>query len=280
MSARAKMAIAADGGAFNDGGDDRSSASLLQMSGAGMKFNYKNAQFDYEPYPICYIPNFLPADDYKALSESYPSLDLFRFMLNLGNKYSLAQVNNQKQYYKFLNSNQKWKEFYDTVKSKIYVDELLDFLKSRDIDLGFKDFKYISKMKKYRGLISRLADRDEIGSRFEFSVMKANGGHILPHTDGPKKYITVVLSMIQPDEWQPAWGGGTDVVLPKRREKIYNFVNKQSRFEDMEVIKTFPFVPNQAVIFIKTYNSWHSVLPMTGPESANRKTLTINIEGI
>ena len=47
----------------------------------------------------------------------------------------------------------------------------------------------------------------------------------------------------------------------------------------MDVIDTFEFTPNQAVIFIRTFNSWHSLRPMTGKGSdAMRKTLTINIE--
>ena len=38
-------------------------------------------------------------------------------------------------------------------------------------------------------------------------------------------------------------------------------------------------MPNQCVIFVKTFNSWHAVYPMTGHGSqALRKTLTINIE--
>jgi hypothetical protein len=47
----------------------------------------------------------------------------------------------------------------------------------------------------------------------------------------------------------------------------------------MEVLDTYEFTANQAVIFVKTFNSWHSVRPMTGRDSnALRKTLTINIE--
>jgi hypothetical protein len=47
----------------------------------------------------------------------------------------------------------------------------------------------------------------------------------------------------------------------------------------MEVLDTFEFTPNQVVVFVKTFNSWHSVRPMTGAGSPlMRKTLTINIE--
>jgi hypothetical protein len=47
----------------------------------------------------------------------------------------------------------------------------------------------------------------------------------------------------------------------------------------MEVLHTYPFQPNQVIVFVKTFNSWHSVRPMTGTGSKHlRKTLTINIE--
>ncbi len=47
----------------------------------------------------------------------------------------------------------------------------------------------------------------------------------------------------------------------------------------MELVDSFAFTPNQAVVFVKTFNSWHSVRPMTGRgSSALRRTLTITIE--
>jgi hypothetical protein len=56
-------------------------------------------------------------------------------------------------------------------------------------------------------------------------------------------------------------------------------MNRLADFEEMEVLDTYEFTPNQAVIFVKTFNSWHSVRPMTGKGSnALRWTLTINIE--
>jgi hypothetical protein len=47
----------------------------------------------------------------------------------------------------------------------------------------------------------------------------------------------------------------------------------------MEVVETYPFVPNQAIIFVKTHNSWHSVEPIrAGNAQLLRRSLTINIE--
>ena len=116
-------------------------------------------------------------------------------------------------------------------------------------------------------------------SRFEFSMLPADGGHILPHTDSPGKIITIVVSACQPGEWNPSFGGGTDVNRAKDTKLQFNYVNRQAGFEDMEVLDTFEFRPNQAVVFVKTFNSWHSVRPMRGTGSPlMRRTLTINIE--
>ncbi len=244
-----------------------------------VQFNYNNAVFDYEPYPICYVPNAMAEADYETLRKSYPKLELFEFKPVLGNKYSLSEVNNREGYFSFLKQNPEWQKLFEKIKSKEFIVEILEFLKQRNIDLGIKDFGYVITGQKF-GKLRRFFSRKKVflKSRFEFSIMQANGGHIKPHTDAPNKIITLVFSFIGNDEWNEAWGGGTDVLLPKDRTKVYNQVNKQGEFADMEHVKTFNFNPNQLLLFIKTYNSWHSVSPMTGPESALRKTLTINIE--
>ena len=110
-------------------------------------------------------------------------------------------------------------------------------------------------------------------------MLPADGGHLLPHTDAPSKIVTLVISMMKEGEWNPAFGGGTDVIQVKDPARSFNWLNTQGRFEDMKVLDTFEFTPNQAVVFVKTFNSWHSVRPMQGNGStAMRKTLTINIE--
>ncbi|MFO1072602.1 MAG: hypothetical protein U1E17_07945 [Geminicoccaceae bacterium] len=38
----------------------------------------------------------------------------------------------------------------------------------------------------------------------------------------------------------------------------------------MEPLETYAFEPNQCVLFVKTFNSWHCVRPMTGQASALR----------
>ena len=110
-------------------------------------------------------------------------------------------------------------------------------------------------------------------------MLPADDGNVLPHTDSPGKIVTIVISMIRSGEWNPTFGGGTDVNRPWNRRLQFNYVNRQAQFSDMEVLHTYEYAPNQGVIFIKTFNSWHSVRPMTGQGSdAMRRTLTIVIE--
>jgi 2OG-Fe(II) oxygenase superfamily len=110
-------------------------------------------------------------------------------------------------------------------------------------------------------------------------MLPADGGYIKPHTDAPNKIITLVLSMMRPGEWNDNFGGGTDVLKPRDITRNFNYMNRQFDFDQVEVVSTFPFEPNQCVVFIKTFNSWHAVTPLRGAGSpVMRKTLTINIE--
>jgi hypothetical protein len=118
-----------------------------------------------------------------------------------------------------------------------------------------------------------------LSARFEFSMLPADGGSVIPHTDAPGKLITLVVSMVKEGEWNPAFGGGTEVNRPKDTRLAYNELNRQAEFDQVEALDCYEFTPNQVVVFVKTFNSWHCVRPMTGHGSpAMRKTLTINIE--
>jgi len=88
-----------------------------------------------------------------------------------------------------------------------------------------------------------------------------------------------VVAMLEKGEWNPAFGGGTDVLRPKDITNNFNFKNNYLEFDEVETLTTFEYQPNQCVIFIKTFNSLHAVRPMTAQDGQlMRKTLTINIE--
>jgi hypothetical protein len=248
-----------------------------------MFFNYDHLDFRYEPFPIGLARPLMDARGYQDMLDAYPDKELFAYLPELGHKYSLSEKNNPERYQELIRSRPVWREFHRWLKSEAFISGVLQALRERHIDLGYR------KLPTPAGRLAKLAKnlirgrldpgRPSLAARFEFSMLPAAGGHIVPHTDSPGKIITLVVSMVGEGEWDPAFGGGTDVNRPRDPALAYNEVNRQAQFEDMEVIDTFAFTPNQAVIFVKTFNSWHSVRPMTGNGSSDmRKTLTVNIE--
>ena len=88
--------------------------------------------------------------------------------------------------------------------------------------------------------------------------MPITGGSIVPHTDNIRKVVTMVVPILGEDEWNPNWGGGTSVVMPKDAKHLFNRINNYLGFDEVEEIKTLPFLPNQCLVFIKTDSSWHA----------------------
>jgi hypothetical protein len=242
---------------------------------------YDRVTFDYEPYPIGMISKVFEPSLYARLCETYPDKSLFQHMPRLGNKYSLAEGNNPAQYRAFLKRSTEWRAFHDYIKSKEFIEKTMGMLAANNIVLPLRKPKIISGSGKGKrtSILGRLLGWTELNARFEFAMMGGAGGNIKPHTDMPRKLITFVFSVIKPGEWNPSWGGSTDVVWPKDPRNLYNEGNKYYDFGDVNTLKQYEFNPNQAVIFIKTWNSWHAVSPLKAPSANNlRKTLTVNIE--
>jgi hypothetical protein len=245
-----------------------------------MFLDFKNLQMRYEPFPIGVVRPVMDERSYDELVADYPPQEIFATMSEVGNKLALNPYWNGQQFKEFINTHPRWKEFNAWVTSRDFIVTVMEALRERYIDLGWRiDPRPFSKWLRNLRRGRFHTGQPPITSRMEFSMLPADGGSVIPHTDAPGKIITLVVTMVQPGEWDASFGGGTDVNKPKDIRHAYNRRNRQAGFEDMEVLQTYEFVPNQAVVFVKTFNSWHSVRPMTGKGSnAMRRTLTINIE--
>jgi hypothetical protein len=245
-------------------------------------FSYEHLQFRYDPFPIGMAKPAIEPNLYRELVASYPSRDLFAYLPKVGHKYSLSEKSNGEAYARFIRSNAAWRELHGWIRSEAFIPSVMAALKAHHIDLGHKQLSEGKRALKTVRNLARGRSRPlppRLSTRFEFSMLPADGGYIMPHTDAPSKIVTLIVSMAGEDEWNPAYGGGTDVNRPRDERLAYNQMNAQAGFDDMEVLDTFAFTPNQVVVFVKTFNSWHSVRPMTGTGSPlMRKTLTINIE--
>ncbi|MEO1018966.1 MAG: hypothetical protein AAFY56_14925 [Pseudomonadota bacterium] len=236
----------------------------------------------YEPFPIGVAHPVFDPGTYDRMLASYPPIERFVYLPKVGHKYSLSEKSNPKEFKAWIDAHPEWREFHRTVKRREFPYEVLETLRNNHVDLGIKqrsDWQQFNK--RLRNLLRGRGGRDEwpLNARFEYSMLPADGGFVSPHTDSPGKIVTMVVSMVENGGWDTAIGGGTDINSPKKPELYFNEVNRRADFDDMNVLDTFEFGPNQCVMFIKTFNSWHSVRPMTAPGSkAMRKSLTINIE--
>ena len=247
-----------------------------------MSFSLANLELRYEPFPIGVARPIMDDASYRTYLDGYPPMELFEYIPKVGNKYCLSEKYNAPKYHEWIREHGCWREFHRWVKSPDFVFLVLDELARRSVDLGFKRRSTAQMVqRRVRSLLSGRwwQGEDRLSARFEFSMLPADGGSVTPHTDNPDKIITMVVSMVRPGEWDPAYGGGTEVNRHRRPELSFNRMNGKAEFEDMELLDVYEFEPNQCVLFVKTFNSWHCVRPMQGKGSnAMRRSLTINIE--
>jgi hypothetical protein len=223
-------------------------------------FNWDNASIRNEPFTVFYIRDLVEPKLYDELADSFPDLSLFRYRDTLGNKYLLTEAEGQ-TYFDFVNARPQWRRFYEEIKGQNFINQVLHFLRSH-----------------MNGHASASRFSECLTSRFEFSALPTTGGSQRPHTDSPQKVVTLVLSLMKVGEWDPNWGGGTSICLPKDQLLRSNYSNRYLEFDDVDVIDTLPFTTNGCVMFVKSDISWHCVMPINLSDGRTiRKTVAISL---
>jgi len=242
-----------------------------------------NLEIAYEPYPIGVIAPVFESGLYQEMRRLFPPLELMKFLPKHGSKYSLSEKYNAAQYREYVAQHQLWRDFHKYVKSDDFIFSIIDALRAHKVDVGLHR-KSQSLATRWLKLLRNVRrghlpiTRAPLEARFEFAALPAADGYVVPHTDSPGKIITIVITMIEAGVWNPAWGGGTDILKPKDPSDSYNYLNQQLNYDQCDVVRTVNYLPNQAMLFVKTFNSLHGVQPMKGPKGVVRRTLTINIE--
>ena len=245
---------------------------------------FANSQFRYSPYPLAVIRPALDPEFYAELVRTFPGEELFGKLPKYDYKLSLSEKINRDAYRRFIDGTPAWRRLHGWIKSEDFIRAVVRFLAAQNVDLDLDEYftptgkrLAIALGKVARGQIPSGPGR--LRTRFEFSVLRADGGEVAPHTDTPRKIITLVVSMIAPGEWPVEFGGGLEIDRAIDDAYAFNWKNRIVPWDSMQAVETIPFVPNQCMIFVKTFNSLHSVRPMTQAGSkALRKTITIVIE--
>ena len=242
-------------------------------------FSLERLELRYEPFPYGIASPLFDEDLYRELVASFPSREYFG-LNRINVKYVLSERVNRRRYRAFLRSTPVWREFYRWIKSDEFIGGVLHQLALRHVDLGYRQRPGLARLGRriMFGLRGRRDYRTSLGSRFEFSMLPADGGLVIPHTDSPSKVVTMVLPMVAEGEWERNLGGNTDINVPTVDRLRYNAKNGKGDFDEMAIAESLDFEPNRALVFVRTYNSWHSVRPMTARESgAFRRTVTVTL---
>jgi hypothetical protein len=242
-------------------------------------FSLEGLDLRYEPFPYGIASPLFDDGLYRELVASFPSREYFG-LNRINVKYVLSERVNRRQYRAFLRSTPLWKEFHRWIKSDEFIRGVLDQLALRHVDLGYRQRPRLSRLARriLFGLSGRRDYRTSLGSRFEFSMLPADGGMVIPHTDSPSKVVTMVLPMVAEGEWDQSLGGNTDINVPTVDRLRYNAKNGKGDFDEMAIAESLAFEANRALVFVRTYNSWHSVRPMTAQgSSALRRTVTVTL---
>ena len=246
--------------------------------------DFTKLEMRYEPFPIGVASPVLDPATYGAMVDQFPDVDLFESHESLGKpgaKLTFSERSDPTRYRDFVQSRPAWRELYQHIKSDAFPYGIVDMLRRNYVDLGYERVSRSHRALKVvrNRSFAYLVRNPSLRARFEFSILRGDGGHLPPHTDAPSKVATLIISMLRPGEWDPAYGGGTDLLKPRDWSRSYNEMNETVEFEEMEIVDSYPFRPNQAIVFVKTYNSWHAVSPiLAGDPNVLRRTLTITIE--
>ena len=248
--------------------------------------NFSDVEFHYEPFAIGRALNVLDGTLYDQLVDSFPPVNLFNHKVHRkDDKYYFNEVRTRAAYLDWINNHEPWREFHRWLKSKDFIFYVLDMLAANQIDLGIRRQR-LSPARQGRRLLGDIIRRGRhprfersLYTRFEFSMLAADGGFIRPHTDAPAKIVTLVISMVREGEWDNQVGGSLVTCRPKKLCHSFNHVNHFIDFDEIEPLHDFEFVQNQCIIFITTFNSYHCVPLMQSADSElMRRTVTINIE--
>jgi len=247
------------------------------------------AIFDYQPYPIGIASPVFEKSIYENLCSEFPPIESFKDVGNYGedgNKYGLSRSYNPQLFENFLNQNKSWGDFDRYISSGCFVESVIKVLNENFLKLGLEKYSVggLSRNKILWQTIKSLIRLKPyeipktLKTRWEFSMLPGIGGASPPHTDHPSKVVTLVVPMCMTSEWDSSYGGGTAVVMPKDAKKIFNQINEPLESKYVDIVKVFEFKPNQCLIFIRTYNSWHAVLPTAAPyNNIWRRSVNINL---
>jgi hypothetical protein len=230
-----------------------------------------------QPYCFFHTDDFLPPDLYEALYASFPE-EPGDFAENTEGRLGLRSSDDPAGFEAFCRAHPEWRELVALFASDAFV---LDAQRTFAVALarargmaGRKRWLNDTRTRVSNDLL-RYALFEPVRATFQFSRMP-QGAVSLPHTDAPRKLVSLLLYFPDPD-WRPEWGGATEFFAPPPAAAG---PTERIGFEGLEPVGRAEFRPNRLAGFVRSAASWHGVRPLACPPGRARKALLINLKRV
>ena len=230
--------------------------------------------------PFCYfqIDDYLPDLLYRSLRDSFP--DGSTYESDGSGKLGFRSSDEPDDFERFCERHPNWQRLLDFFRSDAFV---LDVRRALSPSLvaarnwkGRRRWRNCSEAETPTSRLRYLLE-EPVRTTFQISQLP-NGAEVVPHTDAPRKLVSLML-YFRDDEWEDAFGGGTVFFEPRDAERARDW-NPTDRipFSELEEIGSCGFARNRLAGFVRSQNSYHGVRRIEGPPGASRRALLINIK--
>ena len=231
-----------------------------------------------KPFCFFHIDNYLPDALYESLRESFP--DESTYDSDGSGKLGFRSSDEPDDFERFCAQNPDWQRLLDFFRSDEFV---LDAGRTMAPSLiAARDWKARRRWHNYsEGEIpaSRLSYLLEEPVRTTFQISQLpNGAEVIPHTDAPRKLISLML-YFRDEDWEEASGGATVFFEPRDAERARQWSpTERIPFSELNEIGSCGFARNRLAGFVRSENSFHGVHPIVSPAGQTRRALLVNIK--
>ncbi len=199
------------------------------------------------PFPWVNPSGLVTEEGFAELRDNLPDFSLFRKTFDKPRKYGQKSHDRYAlRYDDALSSSipEPWLRFISELQGEEYADFLRRTLGARNFKLSF------------------------------FWFFTPNGCSVSPHCDHANKIGAHLFYMNTDDDWDPAWGGQTEVLIPNRKLKRAS----APEFSDFATAIPGQTMGTHSFLFKRTRNSWHGVREINCPAGYMRKLFMVSIQ--
>jgi hypothetical protein len=251
--------------------------------------NFQNKTFNIEflnkkNFYLFRITNFLDENSYDFINKSFPKIDnkkLANFDLEKNN-YKYTIMSTDENYKEMIEKDERMQTIHSAIFSNFFFNYFYENLKIELLKSRTDDLKFFLKLLKPKTLHLNQGYLKNffytyIRRHIEYSYI-FNGGKIVPHTDGRKKLLSLLLFFPEGREGEKDIGTTFwDSNKKNLNNKHLRDSQKENEFKkNNKVMTKIDFNKYDLYGFIRTAKSWHSVEPFDLGKDYVRKSLNIN----